>query len=939
MRFYENPEKTSENREPQRAYYIPGGNAEYKLLNGEWKFAFFENSDAATEPQRWDTISVPSCWQSKGYEHPNYTNVNYPIPCDPPYVPNVNPMGVYERTFEISDTSKDTYIVFEGVSSCAVLYVNGEYVGFTQGSHLQAEFDITKYVKEGTNTVRVNVYKWCAGTYLEDQDFLRFNGIFRDVYLLCRPKDHIKDLSIKTRDNKFITVSSGRNSVVKLYDKDVLLGEKTGEDCEFEIENPKLWNSEQPNLYTVVIEYAGEVITQKVGLREISVSRKREILINGAPITMKGVNHHDTSPVNGWCMTDDEIRKDIELIKSLNANTIRTSHYPPTPKFLEICDEMGVYVILETDIETHGFIYRNTMKKYEFDMEPGEWPATTPEWKNYFVERMERAYERDKNHSSIIMWSLGNESGCGENHYAMADFLRKHDKSRLVHYEGASLLEKNDLADVYSRMYPAVSDLEKWLKEKKYKVPIMLCEYSHSMGNGPGDTWQYMDLALKYPQFVGGCIWEWCDHTVIVDGVQKYGGDFEGELTNDNNFCCDGLVFADRSFKAGTYEAKAAYTPFRFTYKNGKITLTNYFDFTNLSEYTVCYKIKADGEVLEEKRLKINLAPRETAVINTDVNPKESLFGAGISVSLEKDDGWVVGELYSTIETKKKKTSPASFTPAKLIEDKLFVYAKGKDFEYRLNKQTGNFDSIKVRGEEMLEAPVKIGAFRAPTDNDCWYGKDWEDARINVPFTNVYSVTVNENKINIDASLAGVSRAPFFRYQMTVSVFDDGRISFALDGKVRKNATWLARLGFEFALCKENKNFTYFGMGPYENYCDMCHHVSRDKYSSDVDKEYVNYVRPQEHGEHIDVSYAEIEDKIKFVGKDVFSLNVSKYSIDQLYKAQHTNELGEPYATHVRIDYKCSGIGSHSCGPELPERYRLSEKDISFAFDMEIVNK
>ena len=307
MRFYENPKKTYENREKQRSYYIPEGNAKYTSLNGEWSFAYFADSDFATEPQSWDTITVPSCWQILGYENPNYTNINYPYLCDMPYVPNINPMGVYERKFEVENTENDHYVVFEGVSSCAVLYINGEYVGFTQGSHLQAEFDVSKFVKNGENTIRVNVYKWCAGSYMEDQDFFRFNGIFRDVYVLSRPKGHIKDIDIKTEKNKRIVVKTDAQATVKLYDGDTLIGEQTGTKCIFELTNPKLWNAETPYLYTLKIECAGEVITQKVGVRIISVSKKYELLINGTPVKLKGINHHDSTPNNGWCMTDEEI--------------------------------------------------------------------------------------------------------------------------------------------------------------------------------------------------------------------------------------------------------------------------------------------------------------------------------------------------------------------------------------------------------------------------------------------------------------------------------------------------------------------------------------------------------------------------------------------------------------------------------------------------------
>ncbi|MBQ9744801.1 MAG: glycoside hydrolase family 2 [Clostridia bacterium] len=943
MRFYENPQKTYENREKQRAYYIPEGKAEYTLLNGEWSFAYFPNSDIATEPEKWDKIEVPSCWQILGYENPNYTNINYPFGCDDPYVPNINPMGMYERTFNVSDTSKDTYIVFEGIATCGVLYINGKYVGFTQGTHLQSEFNITKFVKEGENTVRVNVYKWCAGSYLEDQDCFRFNGLYRDVYILSRPKGHIKDIDITTKDNKKVIVKVDKNATVTLYDGDIAIAKAKGKEVILTVDNPKLWTAETPYLYTVKIEYAGEVITQRVGLRTISVSDKLEILVNGAPITIKGVNHHDSTPTKGWCMTNEEIYRDLVLMKELNINCVRTSHYPPSPVFLEYCDELGLYVVLETDNETHGFLRRLPAVNYHYDMESGAWPMSKPEWRNEHVNRMERAYKRDRNHSSIIMWSIGNECGYDVNGKAMIDYLHENDKTRLVHAECANWGERNlEDPDVYSRMYPSLTELEKQLTEKKIKKPFYLCEFSHAMGNGPGDVWQYMDLVYKYPQYTGGCIWEWCDHTVVVDGVQKYGGDFEGELTNDNNFCCDGLVFSNREFKAGSLEAKAAYAPFRFSFKNGRLKITNLFDFTSFEGYKVDYKIRVDGITVEEKTLKLDIKPKKSITVLTDANPDVCRDGASIDVTLTSPDGDELGTLSQAIAVKLIKEEK-DVTPAALIEDGAYVYVNGNGFEYRYNKQYGNLDSIKVNGEELLYGPIGLGAFRALTDNDSrmlyrWANMNiWQGENLDCTFTNVKNVRVKDNTVTAECSVCGVSRSPFFNYKLKLSFFANGRVAFDLIGTVREDTVWLPRLGFEIALNKKNASFSYYGMGPYENYSDMCHHTRADYFTSTAKNEYVHYVKPQEHGNHKDVRFATVDNRIKLSGRDKFELNVSEYSIDQLWKAKHTDEIGETYATHVRVDYKVSGIGSASCGPDIMPEFRLSEKNIKFGFDLELI--
>ena len=949
MRFYENPLKTSENREAPRSYYIPTGAAKYISLNGKWNFAYFPNGDMATEPEKWDEIDVPSCWQLLGYEDPNYTNINYPFACDLPYVPNINPMGMYEREIEIPRKTKEYYLVLEGVCSCAVIYVNGKYVGFTQGSHLQAEFKITKHLRQGKNKIRINVFKWSCSSYLEDQDMFRYNGIFRDIYVLVRPKSHITDYDIKTEDNKKIIVKTDKNAIVKLYDNNVLIGEKVGDVCEFVVKNPKLWNAESPYLYKVVLEYNGEKIEQKVGFVDIKVSSKYELLINGKPIKIKGVNHHDTMYGKGWCMTEEEMKRDVELIKSLNCNTIRTSHYPPHPKFVEYCNEIGIYVILECDIETHGFVRRNANVGYGYDMEPMAWPANRPEWEKEHVERITRTYQRDKNQPSIIMWSHGNESGYGPNFGAMTDYLRSVDNKRLVHFESATTscgifsdgLKK---VDVVSQMYTSIPNVKKFMEEKTFDKPYILCEYSHAMGNGPGDVWGYMDLMYKYPQYIGGCIWEWADHTVLVDGVGKYGGDFPGELTHDGNFCCDGLVFADRTFKAGTLEAKSAYAPFRFKFKDGNLKITNLFDFTSFNGYKINYKIRVDDKCVEEKTLEFDLQPKKSITVKTDTCPTICTLGANIDVELISPNGDSLGTHSQTIDCEKAPIpcfSIENVAPAVLVNEKFYVYAKGENFEYRFNKQLGNFDSMIVNGEELLYEPVKLSAFRAPTDNErhrVWHWaklNEWQGENLDVPFTNVHDVKVTSSSIVADCTLSGISRLPVIRYKTEIMVYADGTISYSLKAKVNERSTWLPRVGYEFALKKENKSFKYFANGPYENYADMCHHVRQDLFESNVDNEYVAYVMPQEHGTHTKARVLNVEDKIVFTA-DNFDFNVSKYSIDQLWKAKHTDEIGESYATHVRIDYKNSGIGSNSCGPDLEEEFRLSEKKINFNFLVKI---
>lgn len=937
MRLYENPQKTFENRMRARSWYIPK-NSGFLSLNGIWNFAYAENGDKIREFECWDTIEVPSCWQLKGYDNPNYTNTCYPFPCDPPFVPDINPVGVYEKNFIIKDTSLKSYIVFEGVSSNAEVYINGVYVGFSQGSRLMSEFDITDYLVSGENTVRVYVRKWCCGSYLEDQDSFRYNGIFRDVYILSRPSGHIFDLDIKTEGNK-VTVSADADFSAELYDGEILLNSGNSKDkaISFEVEKPKEWTAETPYLYTVKLCAADEIIIRKFGFRTIKISNEYELLINGVPIKLKGVNHHDTDPNKGWTMSDDDILRDLKLMKQLNINTIRTSHYPPSPKFLDYCDELGFYVILETDLESHGFIRRNANEEWaRYDVECEEWPCVNPMWEKEFLDRMVRAYERDKIHSSIIMWSTGNESGYGNNQRRMLEWLKIKDSVRLTHCEDASSNGTTPTdADVFSRMYVSIPEIQGFADNDDIKQPVFLCEYAHAMGNGPGGVWDYWETIYSNKKLIGGCVWEWADHTVIVDGVQKYGGDFEGELTHEGNFCCDGMVFADRRFKAGTYEVKNTYAPFRIKWNNNKLIIKNLFSFLSFKDYRFEYEISVDGDSIENGVITTGTKPGEEYTFIPSVNlPKKCKLGCYITVKMKDSNGFEIGCLQEELPVE-IIADKISSKPLTLRDDEFKIIAEGENYSYILSKQTGSFISILFNGVEQLMSPVKLSFFRAPTDNDrnikaYWDRSNiWQGENFDCVFSKIYSCEVIDNKAVFTASAAGVSRAPFFNYNLSYEFYENGYVKIELNGKIKERTIWLPRLGFEFKLRYDLSSFKYFGNGPLESYSDMTHHGVVDFHESDADKEYVNYVRPQEHGNHTDCRQLEIKNSLKFNSKRM-EICVLHNSIDQINQATHTDELAKSDGTHVRVDYRDSGIGSASCGPKLDEKYRLNEKDISF---------
>ena len=939
MRFYEDPLKTSENRLSPRSYYIPGGVSEYISLNGEWKFAYFSDEKESENIKFEEKTTVPSCWQNTGTENPNYTNARYPFPYDPPYVPDINPCAVYERDFEIKNIIGKTYFVLEGVSSLGEIFVNGRYIGFTQGSHLPAEFDISEFINKGKNTIRVKVYKWCCGSYLEDQDEFRCNGIFRDCYLLLRPTDHIVDPEVYTKDNT-VYVNAKKDCEIELFDNsDKLLASAKGEKAEFKIEDPIFWNAEKPYRYKVVLKRNGEEITLHTLFRTIEISDTFALLINGTKVKLHGVNHHDTDPTKGWAQDNNSLLYDLKLMKKLNINCIRTSHYPPTPFFMEKCEELGFYVILETDIESHGALYRLPYRPYHFDVEDSAWLCQDPKWEKEFVERMKRAAEYYKNYGCIIMWSTGNESGHGVNHEKMIEYLRTLNDGRLIHCEDASRRARAEgeysiarRADIFSWMYPSRDIIGEFVKNEEINMPVFFCEYAHAMGNSPGGVCDYDELFESSDKLIGGCVWEWADHTAFdKNGVPSYGGDFEGELTNDGNFCCDGMVFYDRSLKAGSLEIKTAFQPLKTNFENGILTVLNRFDFTNLKEFELVTEIGADKEILERKIRKIDLAPHEKAEIKIEIPKIKASLGAFLTVRLLKDDyEYAVSQHLLDFEKIKPEISN---TFCETLETESEIIFKGDNFKYTFQRSSGNFSDIEIMGKKQIVKPPVLSALRAYTDNERNAKRLWvhDGESLEEQFSKIYSAVVKNNKIIVKGSLAGISRLPYLRYEMKISADKSGVITYDFKGKIRDNAPYLQRFGMEFTLPSSSYEFSYFGYGPQESYCDMYKGASLGFYESNVRHEYVNYIRPQEHGNHFGCKDLNIGN-MKFSAETSFECNVSEFKAEDLIKADHINKLKKDGYIHLRIDYKDSGIGSASCGPALPEIYTLNEKDIDFKF-------
>lgn len=995
-KYWENPKILHVNCEKPRAYFIPyesyrnalkgvrGTSEFFRSLNGVWNFKYypsvFDVEDGFYKEdflcEGYDRIPVPSNWQMHGFDTPNYTNVNYPFPCDPPYVPNENPAGIYIRDFYIDCNlaEKDVYLLFEGVNSCFYLWINGTEAGYSQVSHMTSEFLISPYLKPGRNRIAVMVLKWCDGSYLEDQDMWRHSGIFRDVYLLYRDKNHIRDFFVKTElDENYSNATvkceiefkaSGNPSpesfmlraVVKdihgndIFDKTMNLSRT--DSFELTIDNACLWSAETPNLYQLILYHGNEVIVQKFGITKIEVIDS-VIHINGRPVKFKGVNRHDSHPELGHVTPPDHIKKDLILMKRHNINAIRTSHYPNDPRFLEYCSELGFYVIDEADLEAHGVAAAGDFCMLSRD----------PAFEEAFLDRMQRMVERDKNHPCVVMWSLGNESGFGPNHRKMAEWTKARDKSRLIHYEGAFNHEvlqaepDNSCLDVYSNMYPSTDWLENiFLKMENEKRPHVLCEYSHAMGNGPGDLKDYWDLIYRYPRLSGGFVWEWTDHGIKAktsDGTTyyAYGGDF-GDEPNDGNFCIDGLVYPDRTPHTGLLELKNVIAPVRTEAVNlqtGEFKITNLYDFINLSHLCLNWVIEKNGtRTCSGTVYELNIGPQQSEIVRLPYDLPEEGDGRyfiRIFYTLKEDTVWAkkgyeicFAQFELPVENISKITvkAPAFVNMSKTGKS---VIITGRNFEYEFSMIDGCFTRLSHAGAEMIcEKPV-FTVWRAPTDNDRNEKFNWMQHGYDRLKTHVYGVEIvneSERKVTFRTaySMGFYSRIPVLKGTAVWTVWGTGDIFLDNDVEVREGLPFLPRYGLRLVMPRGNEYVEYFGYGPHESYIDKHRSTYKGRFVSTVSEMHEDYLYPQENGSHYATEWALVTNALGngllFVGINDFSFNASHYTPEDLTTANHPHELKKLPETIVHIDYKMSGVGSNSCGPRLMPKYQLNENKFSF---------
>ena len=994
MEKYNDLSLVSENRQPPRAYYIPQKTAadamaprekdteSYKSLCGEWGFQYFETPldlpDSFENFKPTDTLPVPSCFECYGYGGIQYTNINYPFPYNPPYTLSKNPVGVYSRDFERPQGER-VYLVFEGVSSYFELYINGTYVGMSRGSHLVAEFDITKFLKPGKNTVTAAVYTWNVESYLEDQDCFRYHGIFREVYLLSRPKDHLRDVFLRPQPDGEITVEC--DFVGETLPLEIELFEPDGTKVQ-KIENPLKWSAEMPFLYGVLIKAGEEYIYKKVGFKTVGVSEKGEFLVNGVPVKLKGVNRHDSNPKYGYCTSLSDMETDVKLMKQHNINCIRTSHYPNDPRFLEICDREGMYIIDECDQETHGVegaVGFCSLRSIE-EM------ADNPKWLPSYMDRIERMVERDKNAPSIIWWSLGNEGQFGENHRKMAAYVHARDPQRMVHYERTAFPGKSynvpidPCVDVISRFYTGLPNFEKLGKDTTDKRPYFLGEYAHAMGLGPGELEDYWKIIYTYPRLVGGCVWEWCDHAVEIklsngEVGYLYGGD-HGEFPHDGNFCCDGLAFPNRRPSTGLLEYKKVLEPCKIECKdaeNGIFEFCNRYDFTDLKDLCFTYKIMCDGKELSKEEFSVSLAPHSKKDVKLSYKlPKSCALGAYIEIYMtaKKDTSWCKkGHLiaFSQHELPVEKITPQKESTAAagrllVTEGQRYIAVSQNSNEYTFDLATGSLCSFKKEGKELLSRPSNLIIWRALTDNDVAMKDKWLSEFFHKAFFNVYSAKTQKSDDRFTVTFVGAigpnSRVPIFETTVNYTV-SGGQLKTAVHAKRNEiaalNRTYteettldlnekkpldeVPRFGVRFALKEEFENLEYFGMGERECYSDYKAHAKMGLFRSTVTKEYEPYIRPQECGNHLKTKYLLLSDEkgnaaVRFSGLPEFDFSALHFTVEELNEKRHAFELQKSGTTEVLICYKNRGVGSSSCGPDLSPQYCVNDREIDFEFLM-----
>ena len=1000
MKTWENHQIDGINRMPARAHFLTFQSKEkallnnnrythaFKNLNGVWKFMFLDAPEYSPEGffnsdfdvTKMDDITVPGNWQLQGYGKMHYSDLWYNFPINPPYVPTENPTGIYKRTFFVEESYRDKKIIirFCGVDSAYHLWINGKEVGYSKVARNESEFDITDIIRVGEeNDVTVRVYQWSDGTYLEDQDMWWESGIFRDVELIGVPKDGINDYKViadlddeykngifkveaflrttKEVNVTFELVDAGENTV---FTKTVVT--KEGKACIDEvIADVNHWTAETPYLYKLfmTVEDDGqivEVIPQNVGFRNIRLNGET-FLVNGVAIKFKGVNRHDYSPQNGRVVSREEIEKDIILMKQFNINAIRTSHYPNSYYLYDLCDEYGMYLIAETDLECHGFELTGDYK----------WITDDPSWELAYVSRMTRMIERDKNHPAIIFWSLGNESAFGCNFRKMTDVAHEMDPTRLVHYEGDFDVES---ADVYSTMYTWIENPKKpyLMKDiiEKSKKPHIHCEYCHAMGNGPGNLKDYQDLVYAHDKLQGGFVWEWFDHgiesfTESGEKYYRYGGDF-GDDPSNKDFCIDGLIMPDRTPSPGLYEYKKVIEPITTTavdIQKGIINLLSRYDFANLDRFNLVYKVMEDDVILQTGFMAV---PSIEARANKDITLPYDLsaikvkpgahYYVNISYQLREDTSYASsGHELATAQFELPLYKEGIVVRPEGIlnveKEHTTLHVKGANFSLDFNLVNGNLMNIVRDGMQVLSKGPRLTLWRAPISNDM----EIIDKLKKVYFLHLehevvmnidYHMEENVLKFVVDTINSTTNSAWHFKTRYEYTVCPTGDILIDIEGtpsgRIDLAPDMLPRIGVSMHLDKSMEHVRYFGMGPGENYADSKEAAQMGLYTNTVDGLFTNYVIPQENGNHMGCKWVSMTNNrgmgLVASTQDDFNFSASWYEDKDLDEAKHTCDLQKRDYIVFNVDYKQNALGTNSCGQWQLDKYRAKFEDFKLSF-------
>jgi beta-galactosidase len=973
----------------------------YKSLNGKWKFNWVSKpSDRPVDfykpsydVSKWDDIPVPTNWQMHGYGRPIYLNMRYPFPANPPFIPHdYNPVGSYRTEFEIPRTWKDrqVFLHFDGIKSASYFWINGQSIGYSQDSMLPAEFNITKYLKQGKNTLAVEVYRWSDGSYLEDQDMWRLSGIYRNVYLFSTPQVHIRDFAVRTdlddnytdatllirpRITNYTTENLRRWTVeAQLYDADAkpVLSDALSKSVSSiiherypqrgnvpfgllrtTVENPHKWSAEIPYLYTLVITLkdsdgkAVEIESCRAGFREVEI-KDGQLFVNGKSIKLFGVNRHETDPDYGRAIPVSRMIQDIKLLKTHNINAVRTSHYPDNPIWYDLCDEYGIYLIDETNLETHGL---------------GGWFSNQPIWNTAFMQRVIRMVERDKNHPSVIFWSLGNESGCGPNHASMAAWIHDYDSTRPVHYEGAAERPKDPYyVDMRSRMYARIPQIIRMATDPDDNRPVVLCEYAHAMGNSVGNLKEYWDAIRSHKRLIGGFIWDWADQGLRkTDASGKefwaYGGDY-GDNPNDGNFCCNGVVLPDRKPNPSLYEVKKVYqrisvTPVELT--AGTFNVRNEYDFINLDFVNILWELTEDGKTIQKGTLpKLSLTAGDSKQINVPFEKPNFKPGAEyflkISFALADDTSWAeTGNVVAWEQFEIPFDVPqapsvaiADMPPLKLQDSGTALKVTGRDFELIVGKSSGAIESLNFDGKELISEPLIPNFWRAPTDNDNGNRMPrrlgiWRRAGRDRKLSMTTAEQISPKVVRITAE-AALEVGDNWKYKSVYTVFGSGDV--IVSGSIEPGAEIsqnLPRFGMQMAIPGEFSTMSWFGRGPHESYWDRKTGSAVGLYSGPVEEQFHPYVRPQETGNKTDVRWVALTNEdgagLLAVGMPLLYASAWPFTMDDLEKATHINELPRRDTVTVNLDYKQMGVGGDdSWGARTHPEYTLPPKAYSYRF-------